>query len=94
MSLKRNIKGNEWAEALKAVLQCKEENIPAGWLSSAEVGKKFGLSQCQTQKNLAIMIKEGLVEVKKFKASSRHGTGIIRATPYYRLLKSFPASKK
>ena len=57
MSLKRSIKGNDWAEALKIVLQKREDDIPAGWLTSAEVGKKFGLSHCQTQKNLTIMIK-------------------------------------
>lgn len=94
MSLKRKIHGNEWADALNAILKKRQDDVPKGWLTSAEVQKKLGISRCQTQKNIRDMIDMGIVEAKKFKVSSRHGTGLVRPTMHYRILKNFPAIKK
>lgn len=94
MTLRRKLKGTEWAEALDVVLKKQVDEVPKDWLTSEEVGKKMGLKFGQASRFLALMIKEGIVEKKKFKVASRHGTGLIRPTEHYRLLKGFPARKK
>lgn len=94
MTIKRKTSGSEWAEALDVVLKKHVDEVPKGWLTSEEVGKKMGVKFGQASRFLALMIKEGMVEKRKFKVASRHGTGLVRPTEHYRLLKNLPASKK
>lgn len=94
MTIRRKLKGSEWAEALDVVLKRQVDEVPKGWLTSEEVGKKMGLKFGQASRFLALMIKEGIVEKKKFKVASRHGTGLIRPTEHYRLLRGLAPSKK
>ena len=88
MTIRRKLKGTEWAEALDVVLKRQVDEVPKDWLTSEEVGKKMGLKFGQASRFLALMIKEGMVEKKKFKVASRHGTGLVRPTEHYRLISS------
>jgi predicted transcriptional regulator len=85
MSLKRG--GNTpWIKALQAVLEKQTDDVPEGWLTSEQVGKQMNLNFGQASKFLALMIQDGVVEKKKFKVLSKHGTGIVRPTEHYRLI--------
>ncbi|NDC18765.1 MAG: hypothetical protein EBZ87_00645 [Microbacteriaceae bacterium] len=85
MSLKRG--GNTpWIKALQVVLQKQTDEIPEGWLTSEEVGRQMNIKFGQASKFLRIMIKDGLVEKRKFKVISKHGTGLVRPTEHYRLI--------
>jgi predicted ArsR family transcriptional regulator len=91
MSLKRG--GNTpWIKALQSVLNKQTDDVPEGWLTSEQVGKQMNLSFGQASKFLAMMIQDGVVEKKKFKVLSKHGTGIVRPTEHYRLI-SVPNKK-
>ena len=92
MTIKRKLKGTEWAEALDVVLRRQVDEVPSGWLTSDEVGRKMGLKFGQASRFLGLMIKEGMVEKKKFKVASRHGTGLVRPTEHYRLTSSAKGS--
>ena len=92
MSIKRKSSG-AWAMALQSVLKKQVDDVPKDWLTSEQVGQKLGLKFGQASKFLAIMISDGLVEKKKFKVFSRHGTGIVRPTEHYRLLRPSKVSK-
>lgn len=94
MTIRRKLRGTEWADALQVVLRKQVDEVPKGWLTSDEVGKKMGLKFGQASRFIAMMIQEGMVEKKKFKIASRHGTGLIRPTEHYRLLGNFTTSKK
>lgn len=103
MSVKRRLSGSDWAEALESVLKKQVDDVPKDWLTSEQVGKKMGIKFGQASKFLNLMIKEGVVEKRKFKIMSRHGTGLVRPTEHYRLiatssvkgnrLKAFASSK-
>jgi hypothetical protein len=85
MSLKRG--GNTpWIKALQSVLEKQTDDVPEGWLTSEQVGKQMNLNFGQASKFLAMMIQDGVVEKKKFKVLSKHGTGIVRPTEHYRLI--------
>jgi predicted ArsR family transcriptional regulator len=87
MSLKRG--GNTpWIKALQIVLEKQTDDVPKDWLTSDQVGKQMNLNFGQASKFLAMMIKEGVVEKKKFRIVSKHGTGIVRPTEHYRLISS------
>ena len=78
---------NEWSKELQGAFLEKADKVPAGWLTSAEVGKAFALQRPQTMKSLAVLRDCGRVEMKVFSIIVNKEFSLVRRTVHYRLTK-------
>jgi hypothetical protein len=78
---------NEWSKELQGAFLERVDQVPAGWLTSAEVGKAFGLQRPQTMKSLAVLRDCGKVEMKVFSVVVNKEFSLVRRTVHYRLTK-------
>jgi len=85
---------NEWSKELQSAFLEKVDQVPAGWLTSAEVGRAFGLQRPQTMKSLAVLRDCGRVEMKAFSVVINREFNLVRKTVHYRLIKKKVVAQK
>ena len=85
---------NEWSKELQGVFLEKADQVPVGWLTSAEVGKAFGLQRPQTMKSLAVLRDCGRVEMRVFSVIVNKEFSLVRRTVHYRLTKKKVVQRK
>lgn len=83
----------DWAKALDSYVSGdREEVVPEGWHSKAEIAEHWGKSDVYVNRILARMIRSGLAERRMFtvrlmKDKRGKGVGYCRALPHYKLKK-------
>lgn len=85
---------NEWSKELQSAFLEKVDQVPVGWLTSAEVCKAFGLQRPQTMKSLAVLRDCGRVEMKAFSIIVNKEFSLVRKTIHYRLIKKKADTQK
>lgn len=78
---------NEWSKELQGAFLERVDQVPAGWLTSAEVSKAFGLQRPQTMKSLAVLRDCGRVEIGTFSIVVNKEFNLVRRIVHYRLTK-------
>ena len=68
----------KWCAALAANVVTDE--VPPGWLTARELGKKLGISDSTMGKKLNRSLREGRVEKKLFRIATGQ---VTRAVPHY-----------
>ena len=78
---------NEWSKELQGAFLERVDKVPAGWLTSTEVSKAFGLQRPQTMKSLAVLRDCGRVEIGAFSIIVNKEFNLVRKIVHYRLVK-------
>ena len=71
---------NDWLAVLSSASSYQAEDIPEGFKTSAQLCEEFGLGKTAIKTRLRILLEQGKVEKKDFRAET--GKGKI---PHYRL---------
>lgn len=75
---------NEWLDAITNAVNKKADKVPEGWKTPQEIREILNKSQRETSRKIAVLIKEGLVEVKKFRIETPRG---LYPEIHYKLIK-------
>lgn len=64
---------NEWADVITKSLQMKQDVIPKGYYPRKEIEKMWKVTKGEANQRLKDMVKQGLVETKKFRVLDARG---------------------
>lgn len=90
----------EWAKAIQSVFEARADVIPPGWKTARQIGDDQKLSFEHVSRLLPRLIKEGIVEVKKFRTyigpskTTNRRRGYYRPMPHYRLINRVKSSHR
>lgn len=92
---------DDWAKVLQSAFQREADVIPPGWKTVKEIAKEQGVSKEHISRIVTKLVKNGKLEMKKFRSEVRgveNGNikrrSYFRLHPYYRIIKPQDRARK
>lgn len=86
---------DDWAKVLQSAFQREADVIPPGWKTVKEIAKEQGVSKEHISRIVTKLVKNGKLEMKKFRSEVRgvengniRRRSYFRLHPYYRIIKN------